>query len=94
MWQEQLFNFHSLICSPRLLKYGSTSSVESSPHTGGARTGSERGSIESLTRSDSLARSESDVTRDSPRPRTKSRDTEEEDDEDDEDQSSCIEEKR
>nr|ASR74812.1 leucine-rich repeat-containing protein [Penaeus japonicus] len=73
--------------SPRLLKYGSTSSVESSPHTGGARTGSERGSIESLTRSDSLARSESDVTRESPRPRTKSRDTEEEDEMEDEDQS-------
>ncbi|XP_066939532.1 F-actin-uncapping protein LRRC16A isoform X23 [Macrobrachium rosenbergii] len=79
--------------SPRLLKYGSTSSVESSPHTGGARTGSERGSIESLTRSDSLARSESDVTRDSPRPRTKSRDTEEEDEEEEEEQSTCIEEK-
>lgn len=77
--------------SPRLLKYGSTSSVESSPHTGGGRTGSERGSMESLTRSDSLARSESDVTRDSPRPRTKSRDTEEEDEEDEEEQS--IEEK-
>ncbi|XP_071542688.1 F-actin-uncapping protein LRRC16A isoform X2 [Panulirus ornatus] len=73
--------------SPRLLKYGSTSSVESSPHTGGGRTGSERGSIESLTRSDSLARSESDVTRDSPRPRTKSRDTEEEDEEEEEEQS-------
>ncbi|KAK8386957.1 hypothetical protein O3P69_017970 [Scylla paramamosain] len=70
--------------SPRLLKYGSTSSVESSPHTGGGRTGSERGSIESLTRSDSLARSESDVTRDSPRPHTKSRDTEEEDEEEEE----------
>ncbi|XP_066939526.1 F-actin-uncapping protein LRRC16A isoform X17 [Macrobrachium rosenbergii] len=84
---------NSLICSPRLLKYGSTSSVESSPHTGGARTGSERGSIESLTRSDSLARSESDVTRDSPRPRTKSRDTEEEDEEEEEEQSTCIEEK-
>ncbi|XP_071542703.1 F-actin-uncapping protein LRRC16A isoform X16 [Panulirus ornatus] len=78
--------------SPRLLKYGSTSSVESSPHTGGGRTGSERGSIESLTRSDSLARSESDVTRDSPRPRTKSRDTEEEDEEEEEEQS--MEEKR
>nr|XP_045600766.1 F-actin-uncapping protein LRRC16A-like isoform X13 [Procambarus clarkii] len=76
--------------SPRLLKYGSTSSVESSPHTGGARTGSERGSIESLTRSDSLARSESDVTRDSPRPRTKSRDTE---DDDDEEEEQSIEEK-
>ncbi|KAG7173365.1 putative F-actin-uncapping protein LRRC16A-like 3 [Homarus americanus] len=49
--------------------------------------GSERGSIESLTRSDSLARSESDVTRDSPRPRTKSRDTEEEDEEEEEEQS-------
>ncbi|KAK8386960.1 hypothetical protein O3P69_017970 [Scylla paramamosain] len=48
------------------------------------RTGSERGSIESLTRSDSLARSESDVTRDSPRPHTKSRDTEEEDEEEEE----------
>ncbi|KAK7083759.1 hypothetical protein SK128_012195 [Halocaridina rubra] len=77
--------------SPRLLKYGSTSSVESSPHTGGGRTGSERGSIESLTRSDSLARSESDVTRDSPRPRTKSRDTEEEDEDEEEEQS--VEEK-
>ncbi|XP_050700558.1 F-actin-uncapping protein LRRC16A-like isoform X6 [Eriocheir sinensis] len=73
--------------SPRLLKYGSTSSVESSPHTGGGRTGSERGSIESLTRSDSLARSESDVTRDSPRPRTKSRDTEEEDEDEEEEPS-------
>lgn len=79
-------------CSPRLLKYGSTSSVESSPHTGGGRTGSERGSIESLTRSDSLARSESDVTRDSPRPRTKSRDTEEEDE--DEEEEPSMEEKR
>ncbi|KAG0696848.1 hypothetical protein GWK47_003061 [Chionoecetes opilio] len=78
--------------SPRLLKYGSTSSVESSPHTGGGRTGSERGSIESLTRSDSLARSESDVTRDSPRPHTKSRDTEEEDEEEEEEVS--LEEKR
>lgn len=77
--------------SPRLLKYGSTSSVESSPHTGGCRTGSERGSIESLTRSDSLARSESDVTRDSPRPRTKSRDTEEEDE--DEEEEVSLEEK-
>lgn len=76
--------------SPRLLKYGSTSSVESSPHTGGARTGSERGSIESLTRSDSLARSESDVTRDSPRPRTKSRET---DDEEEEEEEQSIEEK-
>ncbi|KAK3878897.1 hypothetical protein Pcinc_016492 [Petrolisthes cinctipes] len=77
--------------SPHLLKYGSTSSVESSPHTGGARTGSERGSMESLTRSDSLARSESDMTRDSPRPRTKSRDTEE--DEDDEEEDHSIDEK-
>lgn len=81
--------------SPRLLKYGSTSSVESSPHTGGARTGSERGSIESLTRSDSLARSESDVTRESPRPRTKSRDTEEDDDdEEEEEEEPSIEDRR
>lgn len=48
--------------------------------------------MESLTRSDSLARSESDMTRDSPRPRTKSRDTEEDEDEEDEDHS--IDEKR
>ncbi|RXG67677.1 hypothetical protein Avbf_13041 [Armadillidium vulgare] len=40
----------SLSKIPRLTKYGSTSSMESFPNTGGARTGSERGSMESLTR--------------------------------------------
>ncbi|XP_076044426.1 F-actin-uncapping protein LRRC16A-like isoform X16 [Oratosquilla oratoria] len=65
--------------SPRLLKYESMSSVDSSPHTGGGPTGSERGSMESLTRSDPLARSESDIVH---RQRIRSRDTEEEDEED------------
>ena len=61
--------------------------MESFPQTGGARTASDRGSIESLTRSDSLVRSESDHNRDSPRLRNRSRDTEDEDfyDERDED---------
>ncbi|KAL7637106.1 UNVERIFIED_CONTAM: hypothetical protein RMT77_012864 [Armadillidium vulgare] len=62
--------------SPRLTKYGSTSSMESFPNTGGARTGSERGSMESLTRS------ESDVVRESPRLKNNRSEDDDDDEED------------